>query len=209
MQLKLRLLVALVGALALIPTLLAAQSQHETITAQVNLTAPGGTKIIGTVVARRSLGATVTAEWSFNGMVNGVPSKAAGTAAERWNGTTGATIELTSIEEWQGPVGKPALSPVAITQAGSGVISVAGVPLAIGGNLPAPGQGSTNLVLTNAGQGSRPIAQLPNTAGMPLLFHPFVLTGILIGAGVALILLSRRWNAPRAHQLQGEKVEVS
>ncbi|MDP9314590.1 MAG: hypothetical protein M3R24_27550 [Chloroflexota bacterium] len=207
---KIRLLVALVvGVLALIPTLLAAQSQHETITAQVNITTPGGTKIIGTVVGQRALGATVSTDWSFAGMVNGVPAKAAGTAVERWNGNASATLELTSISEWQAPAPKPALISVPVTQVGSGVASVAGIPFAIGGALPVPGQGSMSFAVTNSGQGSKPITQLPNTAGMPLLFHPFVLTGILVGAGLGLILVSRRWSEPRAGRSPGDKVEVS
>ncbi len=192
------MLLSLLAAIVLIPTLVAAQQvQSEIITGQVNITTPAGTNLIGTVVARRSIGATVSTDWSFNGMVNGSPAQAAGTAVELWGGNGSETVEVSSITTWQMPIPQPPLTTLQVVQSNPGMLTIAGVPVAINGTLEAPGSGNKQLVLATPGMGSKPINQLPNTAGR-LAADPFAVAGLLTVAGLVLFLSSRLLRAPRA-----------
>src|SRR5881392_2020336 len=85
-------------ALALLPAgVLADQLKSEVVSIQVNITTPGGMTVIGTVVARRSLGAQISTDLAFNGMINGQPASATATATEHWLGGGKEDIDITSI----------------------------------------------------------------------------------------------------------------
>ena len=191
--------VLLVGlfAVALLPLgAVAAQASTETISIQVNTTTPSGTSVIGTVVARRTLGGIVDTHLTFNGMINGAPASLAAEATERWTGDGQASIEITRITDWQASVPQPAVISLNVTQTGPGLVSINGVPMAMDGLLAAPGKGRTTYTMTNPGQGPAQIVALPNTGMGFSPIDPLLIVGLLITPGLALVLLSsllRRW----------------
>src|SRR6478672_7099822 len=85
-------------ALALLPAgVLAEQLTTETLSIQVNITTPTNMTILGTVVARRTLGAEITTDLTFNGMINGAPASGTAKAVEHWLGTGQEDIEITLV----------------------------------------------------------------------------------------------------------------
>jgi hypothetical protein len=177
--------------MALLPIMaFAAGAATETVYINVNITAPGGDSIIGTVVAERQLADITTTHVTFTGMINGSPASLAADATERWSGDGQAQIEITNITNWQTKASRPTVLQASIVQTGLNLITVNGVPFAIDRLLAAPGKGRTPYVITNPGQGSRPIVMLPNTGmGIPLV-DPVLIVGLLVGTGSALVLLS-------------------
>jgi hypothetical protein len=206
------LIVATLGAaLALaLPRTAAAQGGSETITAQVTLTMPSGERVAGTLVNRRTLDAAVHSTWTFNGMLNGQPVRAGGEAAERWLGDGKLEIAMTKITEFtvnNGPVatnpdGSPyipqsLLQTVVIETSGDGVVSVRGIPIAIGGKLLPPGSGDQSYVVSNAGAGAGRVTAIPNTADRAPAAAPLY-TPALAGAALAVLAgAALRRIAPR------------
>jgi hypothetical protein len=194
--------------IALIPTIAAAQEvARETVTIQINGRTPAGTSVIGVVVAKRSCGATVESEVTFNGMVNGLPAAFTGKVIERWLGDGKEEVEVISTDLAGLVVDKLPVRKILVAQTSANLIMVDGLPVAIDGKLEPPCSGRTAYTATNAGQGVRPILRLPNTGSStdvesprPGAFQPFLLVGLLVGAGSLLILVSRllrdRLDAP-------------
>jgi hypothetical protein len=195
-------------AASLLPTLAAAQqTARETVTIQINGRTPAGTSIIGVVVAKRTCGAIVESDVTFNGMVNGHPATFSGRVIERWLGDGQEEIEVLSTDLAGLVVGKLPVRKILIAQTGANLITVEGLPVAIDGTLEPPCSGRTAYTATNAGQGTRAILSLPNTTSnidteglWHWLLQPFAVAGLLIAVGGLLILASRllrdRRNAP-------------
>lgn len=209
-----RTLVLLTLSLSLLlPLQVAAQGGSETITAQLSFTLPSGEPVSGTLVNRRSLGAQISSTWTFNGMINGQQFTSAGNAVERWLGDGQLEIQMTEVTEFavagQPPMTNPDGTPyvpqgllqtVVVSDLGGGMLSVRGVPLALSGGLLPPGSGDLNYVLTNAGQGSSSLSQIPNTAQYtPVPTSSVPVTPILALCTLALSLgiwrLARRFLA--------------
>src|SRR4051794_39212771 len=137
------LLSATMLALALLPASSFAQATNtETVTMQVDVTLPSGTHVVGTVVAKRTIinPSETDTELTFNGTINGYPASATATAVERWSDDGHATIEITKITSWKArDVDQPPPMDLVIAQAGPGLITVNGVPVAMDGQLQAPG----------------------------------------------------------------------
>ncbi len=170
----------------------------ETVVIKVDVTTPSGTKVMGTVVARRQCGSPTTTELSFNGMINGYPATATAMAVERWSGDSSAQIEINQITQWEAPVGRPNPITLNIVQTAPGLVTVNGVPVAIDGTLKAPCGGRTTYTVTNPGKGGEEIVLLPSTGQGPFFAHPLVIVGMLVTPGILLVLVSsllNRWNA--------------
>jgi hypothetical protein len=210
-----QLLVLSLGLLAILPLGAQAATAIETVTMQVNLTSPRGMKVIGTVVAYRTLGSVVNTELSFNGMINGAPASGNATAVEHWLGNGKEDIEITGVSNWRGPVDALAPMNLHLEQHGSGVISVNGVPVAMNGVLQPPGSGDLSYTFTDAGQGSHDIGTLPNTGlgdTLPMAtdlptrvalisppgtaggFEALVVVGLLMSASVVILCLRLVWR---------------
>ena len=191
--------VLLVGlfAVALLPLgAAAAQASTETISIQVNTTTPGGVSVIGTVVARRTLGGIVDTRLTFNGMIDGAPASLAAEATERWSSDGQAMIEITNISNWEASIPQPSVITLNVSQSGPGLVAINGVPVAMDGLLAAPGSGRTTYTVTAPGQGTAQIVALPNTGMGFSPIDPLLIVGLLITPGLALVLLSsllRRW----------------
>lgn len=173
-----KLVMVRVGAILLALLLLGGRVAHaqsvpaappvgETMTVQVDVEGLGH-RLTGTYVLQRTNDGTGRANWTFNGIFDGKPGSAYGTATERWAADGSVTIELnefncSTITIDQLPTRKVTLAP-----GWNGLMLVAGVPLAVKGAYKAPGAGSSPLlVVTNAGRGAQQITSLPNTAGPP------------------------------------------
>jgi hypothetical protein len=186
-------------AIAALPTIAAAQQVvRETVTIQINGRTPAGTSVIGVVVAKRSCGATVESDVTFNGMVNGLPAAFSGRVIERWLGNGREEIEVISTDLAGLVVGKLPVRKILVAQTGANLVTVEGLPVAIDGTLEPPCGGRTAYTATNAGQGARTILALPNTASnidteglRHWLLQPFVIAGLLVGLGSLFILASR------------------
>jgi uncharacterized Zn-binding protein involved in type VI secretion len=186
-------------AILLLPTIAAAQQvARETVTIQINGRTPAGTSVIGVVVARRSCGATVESEVTFNGMINGLPAAFSGKVIEHWLGDGKEEVEVISTDLAGLVVAKLPVRKILVAQAGANLVTVEGLPVAIDGVLEPPCGGRTSYTATNAGQGVRTILTLPNTASNTdvegpqyELFQPLMVAGLLVGAGILLILASR------------------
>jgi len=139
----------------------------ETVTVQVDVDGLGH-RLTGTYVVKRSTDGSGLASWTFNGIFDGKPGKAYGTAIERWSSDGSVTVELTAFNCSALTLDQLPARSVTIAPGWNGLMMVAGVPLAVKGAYKAPGAGSAPLlVVTNAGRGVQPITALPNTAGPP------------------------------------------
>ncbi len=173
-----RILVALIGigcfvlALTLFPASASAQNNdRETITATVNVETPGGHRVIGAIVAHRSLGVPVSTSWSFNGMIDGRSVQISGTAFERWIQQGWEEIDSTSVSGIPGSLQdiwettRLNTSTVKVLQIGPGLASVMDVPLAINNPyMQPPGSGDHHYNITTPGGGRKAIAGLPGSA---------------------------------------------
>jgi hypothetical protein len=131
-------------------------------------------------------------------MVNGHPATFSGRVIERWLGDGKEEIEVLSTDLTGLVIGKLPVRKILIAQTGANLITVEGLPVAIDGTLEPPCSGRTAYTATNAGQGTRAILSLPNTASnidmeglWQWLSQPFALVGLLIAVGGLLILASR------------------
>lgn len=183
---------------AVLPGSAAAQAKTETTTFQVNVTTPSGNAIIGAVVIERTCAATqTTSGLTFNGMINGNPRTYTANVVERWLGSGREEVEVLS-HNWGGTVfGGAVPTTFPVVQTSPGLVTVAGIPMAVAQPLQAPCSGQLSNTVTMAGQGTTRITMLPNTAGEGLIFHPLVLTALLIGGGCGMIVLSRLLRDPR------------
>lgn len=186
----------------MLPLRTSAQSSSETITAQVTLMLPSGQSMSGAFVDHRTLGAGVQSTWTFNGMIDGLPAKAAGTATERWLGDGQLEVTMTSITEFtvagqtpaQNADGSPfvpqsLLQTLVIENSGAGVVTVRGIPLAMGGELLPPGSGDMAYSVTNAGQGPQRVTSIPNTSTGEATPASPVVPAITLIVGLALLAL--------------------
>jgi hypothetical protein len=182
---------------ALLPAIAAAQQSTETVTVQVSGQTPLGTAVIGTIVLQRTCGSSTTSNVTFNGMVNGHPARFTGTVRENWLGNGKEEVEVLSTDLKGLVLGASPLRKILLVQTGANTIAVDGIPVAIDGTLVQPCGGRTSYTVTNVGQGARTIQQLPNTASTQIVDHaqwlmqPYVLSGLFIGAGALLLLVSR------------------
>jgi hypothetical protein len=124
-------------------------------------------------------------------------------------------IEITSINSWNVPLGRPNPVTINISQTSPEVVSVNGVPVAINRPLKAActgdqgtiaggqnqnGSGPLAYVLTNPGQGSGQVVLLPNTGDGPIFFNPLTIVAMLITPGIFLVLVSGLLNRRRKAQ---------
>jgi hypothetical protein len=152
--------------LLLLPVAAGAQAVNlETVTIQVDVTAPTGTQVTGTVLVKRQPG-TTRDDISFVGIINGSSVSLKATGTEAWSSPTDATLTVDTITQWDSGLGVPALPVVLhISQSSAGLLSINGVTVAFNGQLKAPGSGSASYVVTNPGSGAKEIALLPKTGG--------------------------------------------
>ena len=186
-------------ALADQPRLASAQQQTtETVIIQIDGQTPAGTSVIGTVVLKRNCSANETkSEASFNGMMNGQPATFSGAVIERWLGNGTEEIEVLSTDIKGIVHGNVPVRKILLVQLAPNSISLDGIPVAINGTWEPPCGGRTSYVVTNAGQGTRSILQLPNTAAeliQPQNARWFDLAAVLIlvGASVVAMLFLRK-----------------
>jgi len=193
---------------ALLPTIAAAQqASTETVTIQINGDLPTGTSVIGTVVLQRTCGSSTTSNVTFNGMVNGHSAQFTGTVHENWLGNGKEEIEVLSTNLKGLVLGSSPLRKVLLAQTGANTVTVDGIPAAIDGTLEQPCSGRTSYTVTNIGQGSRAIKELPNTASQAgledvhrLLLQPYVIAGLFVGAGALLILAGQLLREQPQHR---------
>jgi hypothetical protein len=198
-----------VFAFAFVPSpALAQQADLETVSIQIDVTTPGGSSVVGTLVARRQCGATTTTDLAFNGMVDGKHTTATATADETWSGDGRGEISNLKLTSWQSSVPQPAVLDLTITQTAPGLITVNGVPAAIDGDLKAPCGGRTTYTLTNAGQGAASITFLPSTGGGPSFGDPLVVVALLTMPGIGLALLSQLFSLA-AKRTKAGRVTIS
>lgn len=164
----------------------------EVVTIQVNGTTPLGTRVLGTIVVNRSCAATVTADVTFNGTVNGRPARFSGKVIERWLGPGHEQVEVIATDLRGLVLGKSALRTFTLLQSGPNLVLIDGLPVAIDGTLAPPCSGRLSYLVTNAGQQSLPIARLPNTAGAPPAANLVLLSLALLGLAVQLAPLARQ-----------------
>ena len=203
-------------ALTLLP--LAAQAtglQRETVTILVDFTTPTGTTILGTIVGHRIVDVPTTTEYTFTGTVNGLPAHASATVTERWADDGHAQIEVTALPDWQIPGVDPTVRQFSVVQIAKNLITVNGLPVAIDGNLQAPGGGRTTYIATNPGRGPLEILALPNTGvgpaaalgslelvglpGTPTDLIALMLAGVLAGISGLLAWTARPWRKAAVH----------
>lgn len=201
-----RLLVRLLAA-ALLLALAApaqAQSRPEVLTIVVDLTGPRGSVLLGTFVVQRQAGAAQES-WSFNGTLDGRRVTASGAATERWDSRGVGTIELTSLSSSVIALDALPVRTLTISSGTGGVVTVSGLPLAVSGPVNPPGKGSASILVTNAGQGPRVVAALPNTAGAPGV-SPEAIASVLVALGMAMLAAGLLWL--RAGRLSARRAEA-
>ncbi len=154
--------------------------------------------VTGTVLVKRYAGSPVTDDVTFTGMINGTPATAHVTGSELWKSANEADLTVDNILDWSMGVPKPSVPlTLNVVQVSPLLITVNGLPFAISGTLQPIGSGDANLVITNSGVGTVPIAILPKTgqdyAPTALLL---VVAGMLMFA-IGLGIRSRRGWKPR------------
>lgn len=163
----------------------------ETVTIQVDSSAPNGAKIVGTVTIKRTPGSP-TSQVIFHGTINGKPADATANATESWSGSTNDKIHVTEITSWNAAVARPGLMDIELSQAGAGLVTVNGIPLAINGSIAPPGSGDMTYMVTNPGSGEQNVGLLPQTGEGSILSDPNLLSGIMVAMGAAILILGLR-----------------
>lgn len=164
------------------------QSGNEIVTIQIDVTTPAGVPMIGTLVIERVKG-TGQAHLKFNGTIEGKPASATANGTESWSGNGQATIKITEVTSWNVAVPRPSPMTLMLSQAGTGLITVNGVPFAASPQLAAPGNGNMSYVVTNSGKGVDSIVLLPRTGDGGLQVNPFMVALLLIAVGPMMIIL--------------------
>jgi hypothetical protein len=180
LRLRPALLTLALGVALALPLVAAAQGSRETTSLQVSVTLPDGQQLSGSVVDQRVLGPSITSDWSFNGMLNGKPASAAGAAEQRWLGDGKLEVTLTDVTAFsldgrsvptniEGKPDVPQLigQTLLVETTGDGIVTVRGIPLAIGGTLLPPGSGDQTFVITNAAAGTGQVSEIPNATAAP------------------------------------------
>lgn len=166
MVLLLALVLALSGASA--QERPAALSPTEMLTVLVDVEGAGH-RVTGAYVIRRALDGSGAVWWSFRGMLDGELEEVDGTAVERWSIDGSVTVELTTFNYPDFSLDELPVKSITLIPGWNGLITIAGVPLAVKGEYRAPGAGSSPvLVVTNAGRGVRTITRLPDTSNPPV-----------------------------------------
>ena len=186
----------------------AAGAGTETVTIQLDFTTPNGVQVTGTIVAERQMGTATLTEATFNGMVNGQPASATATGGEKWSGNTVAEFDLTSFTQWNVGLDRPGPMKIVVAQAAPGLVTINGIPMAIDGNLAAPGMGRTSYKVTNPGQSTGEIVFLPKTGDGSVLASPLLIVTLMIGPGIVLVLLSGLLRRLGKRETAGADLEV-
>jgi hypothetical protein len=158
----------------------------ETVTIQVDTTAP-------------------TSQVIFHGTINGKPADATAEATEDWTSNSNDKIHVTKITSWHASVGQPKTLDIELSQAGPGLITINGIPMAINGSIVPPGGGDRMYMVTNPGSGEQNVGLLPQTGEASFLSDPNMVATLVmaLGAGILIFGLSlgkragRRTPAPR------------
>lgn len=203
-------LLALLGILSVgfAPRGAAARAGMETVTILLDFTTPNGVQVTGTIVAKRQMGTATLTEATFNGMVNGQPASATATGGEKWSGNTVAEFDLTSFTQWNVGLARPGPMKIVVSQAAPGLVTINGIPMAIDGNLAAPGMGRTSYKVTNPGQSTGEIVFLPRTGDGAVLASPLMIVALMIGPGILLVLLSGLLRKLGKREIAGANLDV-
>jgi hypothetical protein len=186
-----------------------AQANTETVTLQVDVTLPVGTQVTGTALIQRQPG-TMTDDISFVGTINGSYASLKATGSEAWSGAGEATFTIDKITEWNTGKKQPPLPMTfQVSQPSAGLLLVNGAPVAISGELKAPGSGSASYVVTAAGNGPQVLTTLPNTGeGPAMTFTPVSIALSLVASGLALVAFGLGIGA-RRRRSQDQTVALS
>ncbi|MDW8212830.1 MAG: hypothetical protein RMJ55_04685 [Roseiflexaceae bacterium] len=164
--------------LALFLSLSGASAQERPATATLPPTEPltvlvdvegAGHRVTGAYVIHRALDGSGAVWWSFRGMLDGEFEEVDGEAVERWSIDGSVTVELTTFNYPDFSLDQLPVQRMTLMPGWGGLMTIAGIPLAVKGEYRAPGKGSSPvLVITNAGRGARTITELPDTSDPPV-----------------------------------------
>lgn len=139
----------------------------ETLTVLADVEGAGH-RITGAYVIRRAMDGSGAVWWSFRGMLDGKLEEVDGKAVERWSIDGSVTVELTDFNHPNISLDRLPARRVTLMPGWDGLVTIAGVPLAVEGEYRAPGIGGAPvLIVTNAGRGTCTITELPNTSAPP------------------------------------------
>jgi len=170
-----------------VATASAQATRDETVTVQVDITLPTGTQVTGTALIQRHPG-TMRDDISFVGTIGGSYASAKATGSEAWTGPHEATFTIDKITQWESKKKEPQVPLVFhVSQGSANLLTVNGVPVAISGELKAPGSGSASYTITAAGNGPQVVALLPNTGEGPTITTPLLMVMALVASGLALL----------------------
>ena len=190
-------------ALALLtagPQRVAAGPPHEVVTVLVDVTTPAGATVLGTLTVLRGCTAETSAEYVFNGMVNGLPAAAEAAGIEHWGRDGRVDVTITAVRNWTITGVTPNILNIAVLQTAPGLLAVNGLPVAVDQVLQPPCSGPTSYTVRNAGAGQLSILSLPNTGAGSDLAQPVPPTppdapptlagvGLLVGLSSSLVLV--------------------
>ena len=145
----------------------AALPPPETLTVLVDVEGAGH-RVTGAYIVHRAMDGSGAVWWSFRGMLDGEFEEVDGEAVERWSIDGSVTVELTAFNYPDFSLDQLPAQRMTLMPGWDGLVTIAGVPLAVKGEYRSPGKGSSPvLIVTNAGRGTRTITELPNTSGPP------------------------------------------
>jgi hypothetical protein len=189
-------------------TLLAGSSQqaafagpdHEVVTVLLDVTTPAGTAVLGTLVVARGCTAETSAEYVFNGTVNGLPAAAEAAGSEHWGADGHVDVTITAVHNWSIAGITPNILNIAVWQTAPGLLAINGIPLAVDQVLQPPCSSPTSYTVRNAGAGQLSIMSLPNTGagsdraqavppGLPSATMALTGIGLLVGLSSILALV--------------------
>jgi hypothetical protein len=171
--------------------------ERELVTVLVDVTTPAGTAVVGTLVVMRGCTAETSAEYLFNGTVNGLPAAAEAAGREHWGADGHVDVTITAVRNWTIAGVSPDILNVTVLQTAPGLLAINGVPLAVDQVLQPPCSGPTSYMARNAGAGQLSIMSLPNTGAGSNLAQPvpagtpsatMALTGVGLLVGLSSIL---------------------
>ena len=136
---------------------------HEVVTVLVDVTTPAGATVLGTLTVLRGCTAETSAEYVFNGMVNGLPAAAEAAGIEHWARDGRVDVTITAVRNWSIAGVTPNVLNIAVLQTVPGLLAINGLPVAVDQVLQAPCSGPTSYTMRHAGAGRLSILRLPNT----------------------------------------------
>lgn len=168
-----------------------AASAPEILSVNVNVTLLSHTLIGTYVVQRNTTGAPES--WTFNGMLDGKRGTANGTITERWDANGHGTLELITFSSTGIAFDQIPTRTITLDAGTDVIFTLLGVPFAIKGTISPPGAGNASIFITNAGQGTQLIQELPNTSG-DASYSSATIAGAMITCGLPLLSLGLRWR---------------